>query len=57
MTEFDCACELWREHVVAFKAGEPIMAHLKLNAYFDAAEEVLKTIMGDAYAAPEAVKR
>jgi hypothetical protein len=57
MTEFDCACELWREHVVAFKAGEPIMAHLKLNAYFDAAEEVLKTIMGDAYAVPEAVKR
>ena len=36
MTDFDCACALWREHVVAAHAGEALMAHLKLGAYFDA---------------------
>ena len=57
MTDFDCACALWREHVVAAQAGEVRMAHLKLGAYFDATEEVLKRVMGDAYTAPEVVKR
>ena len=57
MTEFDCACRLWREHVVAAHAGEALMARLKLDTYFDATEEVLKRVMGDAYTAPEVVKR
>jgi hypothetical protein len=57
MTDFDCACALWREHVLAAQAGEARMAHLKLGAYFDAIEEVLKRVMGNAYTAPEVVKR
>ena len=57
MTDFDCACRLWREHVAAAHAGEALMARLKLGAYFDATEQVLKRLLGDVYAAPERIKR
>jgi hypothetical protein len=57
MPEFICACRLWREHVVAAHAGEALMARLKLDAYFEATEEVLKTMLGNAYNAPEPIKR
>ena len=57
MIEFDCACRLWREHIVAAHAGEALMARLKLDAYFDATEEVLKRLLADAYTAPESIKR
>ena len=45
MTDFDCARRLWREHVAAAHAGEALMARLKLGAYFDATEEVLKKVL------------
>ena len=57
MTHFNCACRLWKEHVAAIHAGDALMARFKLDAYFAATEEVVKTVMGDKYTAPEGIKR